>query len=224
MDRHTLRYWLASVAGFYVLVVVSAIILHSNGMKYAYQVLKDFSVVLLAIPAGWLAECFRRRSEFVKCVREVYALANAVTQKLVQYTFAQSPSRENFSELQRELSKCIDDARTVFKNIGKTANSRGLFPLEGLKTQREWLDHVGFEGNFRKDQAAVMRRSVIWLWQNTLRDPLLFELDRFEPKIKRSVYIERTGWPRPPARSRVEVEVAVVPRAELRSGDLGGGS
>src|SRR6478735_9313186 len=69
-----------------------------------YKIYKDMSILIIAVPAAYLAYSFQRRTEYMKTLKDLwYHMIDAV-QMSIQYTFDQSPSHESYSEILFKLS------------------------------------------------------------------------------------------------------------------------
>lgn len=167
------------IAGFVFLLIAASVCkfrLHSDD---GYILIKDFSPLLIAIGAAYLAYCFQRRQAFLVSLRDLWKEMVEAKGELVEYTHNPAPDQAAFNKAHRALSKSIDSVRGVYKNVGETEENIGLYPLEPLHDMRRVLDELGF-ANATPDKQCAARRQIIRSW-NALRWAFLKEFSTPEP-------------------------------------------
>ena len=167
------------MAGFALLLVVAIVCrfyLHSEG---GYSTIKDFSPLLIAIGAAYLAYCFQRRQAFLVSLRDLWKELVEAKGELAEYTHNPEPDQAAFSKAHRALSKAIDSVRGVYKNVGETEERIGLYPFEPLHDMRKVLDELGFN-DATPDRRQAARTRFIRSW-NALRWAFLKEFSTPEP-------------------------------------------
>jgi len=139
-----------------------------------YMVLKDFSSIIVAIPAAYLVYCFQRRQAFLVSLRDLWKEMVDAKGELIQYTNDSCPDQAAFGKAHDKLSKATDLVRGVYRNVGETERNIGLYPFEPLHDMRKCLDRLGFK-SVTPDQQTQARLEFVSSW-NALRREFLREL------------------------------------------------
>jgi hypothetical protein len=142
-----------------------------------YSTFKDFSALLIAIPAAWLASCFSRRSAFLAKLDELWLQMVEAKSRCVRFTF--EPTNDTYVEAWLSLSGAIDSMRSVYRNVKETKSEIGWFPYQPLHDMRGILQagRAGLIGGEPARKAAAqkaMRGELIAAW-NGLRSKYLLE-------------------------------------------------
>ena len=180
MTKARLRANVLLVISGFALLLVAAIVckfyLHSED---GYSTIKDFSSLLIAIGAAYLAYCFQRRQAFLVSLRDLWKELVEAKGELIEYTHNPNPDQVAFSKAHRALSKAIDTVRGVYRNVGETEDEIGLYPFEPLHDMRKVLDELGF-GKATPDKRRAARLRFLRSW-NALRWAFLKEFSTPEP-------------------------------------------
>lgn len=143
-----------------------------------YSLLKEFTAVIIAIPAAWLAYCFNRRNSFLIVLNDLWKGMVISKNLCIKYTFDPSPS--NYIDAWLSLSSSIDSMRSVYRNVNESEHNLGYFPFEPLHDMRKTLEalkrQLEDEGtkNSRKTLRSEARARLIDSW-NGLRSRFLLE-------------------------------------------------
>jgi hypothetical protein len=148
-----------------------------------YSSIKDFSSLIIATGAAYLAYCFQRRQAFLISLRELWKEMIEAKGELIEYTHNPQPDRAAFRNAHRALSKAIDSVRGVYRNVGETEHQIGLYPFEPLHDMRKALDELGFSDS-RPEKREATRRRIVQAW-NALRWAFLKEFSA--PQAARSI-------------------------------------
>ena len=193
MTRKTLNKRIKTVLVIYCIAVITAISLRvafpdeKGTPSIAYQTYKDLIPFLLAIPAAWLGYCFQRRSSYLAALRQLWGQLIPAVQTAIQFTHLQNPTKEDFSNVQKELSIVTDSLRGVFENI-PNRDPVGLYPYENLKQIQKIVSWLYLETQNSADEKYWARRMVKTLWAS-MHHMLLLEFDR-ETKALKSINLD----------------------------------
>lgn len=179
--------WLGFVAVVYCLV---AYFDSSLGKHKLTKVIKDILPLALAVPTALIAYAFSRRNSYLVALREFWQQLVPTIHSAVQYTHLPNPSQTDYRSIMVKLSSAIDLMRGVFSNISAKDGNIGLFPHENLKDIHSIISWLGFEKDFRKDDAGNARRCIIALWQEMFH-AMLNEFDRDVPVTPISKYLHK---------------------------------
>ena len=161
--------------------------------------------LLIALPAAWLVECFRRRKAYNDEVSDLYKTVVEDVQCALRYTRRRDPTASEYYDALQKLSCSIDKLRAHFKNYKFEDYEPGLYPVEGLKTTYAWIEHLGGgEGWLGEKTANDTRSAILFIWQNKIREPLLSELKRIELTKRASPYLGDEDWRAPPSKAFAE--------------------
>ena len=143
-----------------------------------YSFLKDFSAVIIAIPAAWLAYCFNRRNSFLTTLNDLWK--GMVTSKNLCVKYTLYPSTETYVDAWLSLSSSIDSMRSVYRNVGEDKSSIGFFPFEPLHDMRKILERLKIQlddettRHSRKQLREDARTKLLEAWDG-LRSRFLLE-------------------------------------------------
>jgi hypothetical protein len=177
-----------------------------------YSTFKDFSALLIAIPAAWLASCFSRRNGFLARLDELWLQMVEAKSRCIKFTF--EPTQATYVEAWLSLSGAIDSMRAVYRNVEETKSDVGWFPYEPLHDMRKILESgrgrllAGGEPARKAAAQAKMRDELIAAW-NGLRSKYLLEFGAPTPSepITSFNYVDpRRRWS--PAQPKVTGVVA----------------
>lgn len=150
---------------------------------------KSLVPLIVAVPSAVLAGAFQRRVSYVNALRDLWKQLVPAIQEAIQYTYLAKPSQSQFAAVQIHLSTVIDALRGVFKNIGESNDSNGLFPYEGIKDIQKIISGLKFDDDFENDFSAKNARNcIVKLWKE-MHQALLAEFDREEPVNPISRYL-----------------------------------
>jgi hypothetical protein len=147
--------------------------------EISYSIIKDFTPLLIAVAAAYLAYCFQRRQAFLVSLRDLWKEMVDAKNELIEYTHNANPDQPNFRKAHRALSKSIDLVRGVYKNVDETDEQLGLYPFEPLHDMRRSLDTLGFIDVTHEKQLEA-RNEIMRSW-NALRYVFLKEFSTPEP-------------------------------------------
>lgn len=189
MTRKKLKNVLLAVIAVYTLVLTLGIAIYyldNSCKKIHYQIYKDLIPFTIAIPAAYLGFCFQQRSSFLQSLRLLWSNLILAVNDAIQYTHLEEPTVDQFSKTMTALSKCIDEVRGVYKNLGETPNEIGLYPFECLKDILKVISKLGYNKIDTDKKAARAEINECW---REMRQSFLAEFDRSEPTKFHSPYV-----------------------------------
>lgn len=152
-----------------------------SGNKVYYSLFKDLFPVIITIPLAYLGFCFQRRSNFMIALRTLWGNLIHSVNIAISYTYNQNNSQENYLEALFELSKSIDEVRSVYKNLDEDEKQIGHYPFESLKTIYKIIESLGY-GEMEGKQMEIERQKIRSNWKQ-IRQTFLTEFDRSEPTV-----------------------------------------
>ncbi len=155
-----------------------------------YSTYKDMIPFIIAIPAAWLGYCLQRRSSYLQQLRILWSTLVKAVLKANQYTYIESPSREQYSETLCCLSAAIEETRGVFMNRGEKDNKIGFYPFEPIKDIFGLISDLDCDKQFTAVERKETRNKIYVLWADMRRE-LLKEFDREVPTFS------HTHWDQP---------------------------
>jgi hypothetical protein len=188
MNRHRLLLITSLVMAIYAVAIIIGFFL-SNYYSDLYRVYKDLALLIIAVPAAYLAYSFQRRTEYLKTLRDLWSHMISAVQNAIEYTHTSNPSEKLYSETLLELNIVIDQVRGVFKNADEKNGSIGLYPFEPLKGIRKEIKNLGWE-DVSFDRKRDTRRKIINQWKE-LRYSFLREFDRDFATYPSSEYLSQ---------------------------------
>lgn len=197
MTRLQYKFNFYGVIFFYVIALLFFFLVDPNGDLS--KRLKNALPFFIVLPVGWLAECYRRRAAYQNSVMSAYIALVEDVQLAIHYTYRNYPKEDDYHAARMAISSSIDKLRAHFLNFKQKNDQVGLYPLEGIKTIYKWIEYVGYDGNWKGEEASEQTRSaIIFVWSQKVRDPLLNELDRFKLEKEASPYLGDKNWQLPP--------------------------
>jgi hypothetical protein len=152
-----------------------------SGNKLYYSLFKDLFPVIITIPLAYLGFCFQRRSNFMVALRTLWGnLINSVN-LAISYTYHHNNTKEKYLEVLYELSKSIDEVRSVYKNLHEDEKQIGHYPFESLKTIYKIIESLNYEDSDIK-KLEIEREKIRTHWKQ-IRQTFLAEFDRSEPTV-----------------------------------------
>lgn len=182
MTKRLLQRRLVLIVGALILLVVLGASARALGLSDAYEVLKDFSVPLVAVAAAVLAHLFQRRATFLSVLSEQWSEMVEAKAAVVRYCEAaqcRTPDTDEYFDTHALLSQVIDEMRVVYRNVGETSELVGFYPyspLHHIRLQFETLDPRAEN----KGDPAVIAEEVREAF-NAIREHFLDEFDPPEP-------------------------------------------
>lgn len=190
MTRRRLHNIIIIITIIYILCIVCGILLRifdNSKDQIIYETFTDLIPLIFAIPLGYLGFCFQRRNNFMSSLKELWKNMIFALNETLEYTHKDKISNVEYERTLKELSKVIDELRGVYKNIGESQESKGLYPFEPIKSIRKEIEKLGF-GDIDKVKAKEARQIIIGNWKS-IRNEFLHEFDRYEPTKPVSKYI-----------------------------------
>lgn len=129
------------------------------------------------------------RVEFLQSLRNYYFSLSHAVNTAIQYTHNENPSQDKFDEVCILLRQSIDNLRSFYTNIKSQPEDNGLYPFEPVKDIYQTFRHLGY-GNLGQDKRKISR-DAMWKNWNSMRDALLADFDRSEPKEPVSRYLRK---------------------------------
>lgn len=148
--------------------------------KELFQTFRDFILLLVAIPATLLADYFQKRNNFEDALRVVWSNILQSVNAARQYTYRKESTEDQFRLILLDLSKSIDEVRSVYKNLGESKTNVGFYPFESLKIIYTTIENLGY-GKLEEEKANATREELDHYWRN-FKEVFLWEFDRPEPE------------------------------------------
>lgn len=167
---------------FYVAAIAVGVALRINDSKdgIIYSTYKDLLPLIIAVPAAYLAYSFQRRNGYVQALRKLWSDLIAAVQSARTYTYAPSPTYEQYAETIAKLSIVIEEARGVFCNIKATGTTDGWYPFEPIKEIHDDIRDLGYGEKISSTAQKQVRDDINKRWK-LVRTQLLREYDRYVP-------------------------------------------
>ncbi len=188
------------VAGLVVLIAVAlAARLFGKGTwaEGLYDVIRDTSVLLVAVIAAYLAYIYQKRTTFLQNLRDQWYEIVGAKAELIYYCHLEQPTVEDYLIAARELSECIDTMRIVYANVGETDALIGLYPYSPLHHMRLTMESLDPRKGTPTTLQRFEARGEIWDAFNAIREHFLDEFDIDEPSrpilIHRMKRLKRDG-------------------------------
>jgi hypothetical protein len=161
------------IAAFAILFATAVAFKYGLDQGPVYDTIKDFSPLIIATGAAYLAYCFQRRQTFLTSLRELWKEMIEAKGELIEYTHNNNPDQAAFGKAHRALSKSIDSVRGVYRNVGENGQVIGLYPFEPLHDMRKALEALGYTQT-SPDLRRETREKIMDSW-NALRWAFLQE-------------------------------------------------
>ncbi|MCI5141812.1 MAG: hypothetical protein D3909_08830 [Candidatus Electrothrix sp. ATG1] len=145
-----------------------------------YNTYKDLIPFVIILPATWLGYCLQQRISYMQQLRIIWSNLVATIQSANQYTFLESPTTEQYSEILKQISISIDEIRGVFENLYVTDDDVGLYPFEPLKDVWQEIARISPDNTLSTEERKRIRRTVFSKWKE-MRIEFLKEFDRHVP-------------------------------------------
>jgi len=179
MTRNSLRKRLQQVIALVCLFIIGGGFLFYLD-RDLFQTFRDFILLLVAIPAALLTDYFQKRNNFEEALRNLWSQISESVNEAKQYTFRKDTSEDEYRRILVNLSRSIDEVRSVYKNLGETKSNTGFYPFESLKIIYVQLENLGF-GRLDESLAKATRDEIDHYWKN-FKEVFLWEFDRPEPE------------------------------------------
>ena len=171
------------VAGLVLLIAV-ALAAKLSGIDWAldlYDVIRDTSVLLVAVIAAYMAYIYQKRTTFLQNLRDQWYEIVGAKAELIYYCHLEKPTVEDYLLAARELSECIDTMRIVYANVGETDALIGLYPYSPLHHMRKVMESLDPRVATPTAEQRFAARGEIWDAFNAIREHFLDEFDIEEP-------------------------------------------
>ncbi|MGB3226932.1 MAG: hypothetical protein WBB02_03075 [Saprospiraceae bacterium] len=165
----------------FVIIGLALYYLDNTADKIHYHLFKDLFPILITIPLAYLGFCFQRRSSFMQALRLLWGNLIYSVNKAISYTQNQNNSKEKYLDVLFELSKSIDEVRSVYKNLDEGEKQTGHYPFESLKTIYKIIESIGY-GELDPQKLKKERTTIQANWKQ-IRKTFLAEFDRSEPTV-----------------------------------------
>ncbi|MEX6689702.1 hypothetical protein QTN47_19510 [Danxiaibacter flavus] len=190
MTRKQLKRTIIAVITLYAIALFGGLIIYfrdETEKKINYQVFKDLIPLIIAIPAAYLGFCFQRRSSFLQSLRLLWTNIIGSVNAAIQYTNFTETTDKQYCEILLQLSRCIDEVRGVYKNLGEKKNEIGYYPFECLKEIHKLVSELGY-GKLDATKSKDARERIKHCWKD-LKVSFLSEFDRSEPTVFNSPFV-----------------------------------
>jgi hypothetical protein len=145
-----------------------------------FEAFRDIILLLIAIPAALLTDYFQKRNNFEAALRVLWSNILSSVNEARQYTYRQTATEDEYRRIVVNLSKSIDEMRSVYKNLGESKSNIGYYPFESLKIIYQIFFDIGF-GELENEKSEQARAQMDHYWKN-FKDSFLWEFDRPEPE------------------------------------------
>lgn len=147
-----------------------------------YEYLRDMALVLVTVIAAFLANVFRKRSNFIENLEEEWR--GIVRTKMALYAYCQRPypSTDDYVAAFGRISEAIDNMRIVYRNAGETRDFIGLYPYAPLHDMRRALQSIDprKKANVTAEDRKLAQDAILESFY-ALRESFLEEMDLPEP-------------------------------------------
>ena len=126
---------------FAYLLAITALYLYSSSVPK--DLLRDTTVIIVAIAAAWLSYCISRRSSYLEYLRSVWHQLVVAVHDCIAYTRLNSPTPTDHAKVLRTMRIMIDELRGTFMNIKETERDIGLYMFEDIKCIYDEIDQLG---------------------------------------------------------------------------------
>lgn len=151
-------------------------------LKDAYEFLRDMSLLIATGGVAYVANVYQKRSSFIEALKEEWRDIIAAKSALFSYTQLERPTLEQYLATFCRLSETIDNMRSVYQNVGETADLIGIYPYAPLHDMRRALQTLDPRKAPNADaEARNLARDAILQSFYALRETFLEELDLEEP-------------------------------------------
>jgi hypothetical protein len=143
-----------------------------------YSLLKDMSPLLLGILAVFLTSWYQQRMAFLQAMRALWS--HMIEAKVGMLAYAATPARTDdaYRSAYHQISRAIDEMRTVYRNVGENESYVGWYPYEPLNDMRKAFEELRRDSS---DRAAERARDKIEASWAALRWRFLEEFGAPEP-------------------------------------------
>lgn len=157
-----------------------------------YEYLKDMSLLIATGGVAYLGNIYQKRSSFIESLKEEWRDVLHAKSAVLEYTHLPSPTTQDYVRAFNVLSETIDNMRTVYRNVGETAELVGLYPYEPLHDMRRVFQTLNPKkaSEITEDQQKLVRDSFLQAFY-ALRERFLEELDLEEPTAPLLVFASR---------------------------------
>lgn len=190
MTRKQLKGTIIAVISLYAIALIGGLVIYfrdDTDKKVNYQIFKDLIPLIIAIPAAYLGFCFQRRSSFLQSLRLLWTNIIAAVNGAIQYTNFPETTDKQYAETLLQISRCIDEVRGVYKNLGEKKGETGYYPFECLKEIHKLVSELGY-GKLDATNSRDSRERIKHCWKD-LKVSFLSEFDRSEPTIFSSPFV-----------------------------------
>lgn len=156
--------------------------LEHDALFATYEYLKDMSLLIATGGVAYLGNIYQKRSSFIDSLKEEWRDVLKAKSAVLAFTHFETPTTEQYLGAFNILSETIDNMRTVYRNVGETAELVGLYPYACLHDMRRVLQTLNptkgdavTEGDRKRVRDAVLQAFY------ALRERFLEELDLEEP-------------------------------------------
>jgi hypothetical protein len=186
MTRRQLGRRLIAAALVLTAIVVAAVLLQLNRMpligrhdeNVGYGLIKDMSPLLLGIVAVLLTSWYQQRMAFLQAMRALWS--HMIEAKVAMLAYAATPTKtdDEYRLAFHQVSRAIDEMRTVYRNVGESETHIGWYPYEPLNDMRKTFEALRGDTS---DSAAERARNEIETSWAALRWRFLEEFGAPEP-------------------------------------------
>jgi len=195
MNRKTLRRTLRRVYWLLGLVLVICFVAKSGDhipglagsgvekvLKDGYELLRDMSLLIATAGVAYITNVFQKRNTFVDALRQEWREIVQTKSALFAYTHIEQPAYDDYIVTFCKLSETIDNMRTVYRNVGETADLVGLYPFTPLHDMRRVLQTLDprKHPDVTAEERGIARDAILQSFY-ALRETFLEELDLEEP-------------------------------------------
>ncbi len=150
--------------------------------KDLYDYLRDMALVFVTVVAAFLANVFRKRSNFIGNLAEEWRGIVRTKTALHAYCQRPYPSTDDYVAAFGRISEAIDNMRIVYRNAGETPELVGLYPYAPLHDMRRALQSIDprKKTNVTQEDRRLAQEAILQSFY-ALRENFLEELDLAEP-------------------------------------------
>jgi hypothetical protein len=153
-------------------------LLGARDERVGYGLVKDVSPLLLGILAVFLTSWYQQRMAFLQALRALWS--HMIEAKVAMLAYAATPTKTDdaYREAYRQISRAIDEMRTVYRNVGESDRYIGWYPYEPLNDMRKAFEDLRADAGDGATERASERIEASW---SALRWNFLAEFGAPEP-------------------------------------------
>jgi len=150
-------------------------------LKDTYEFLRDMALLIATGGVAYITNVFQKRHTFLESLKEEWRDIIAAKSELLRFMYKDAPTHDDYVRAYTCLSETIDNMRTVYRNVGESDDSIGLYPYAPLHDMRRVPQPLDPRKATSTPESRKLARDTMLQSFYALRDGYLEELDLEEP-------------------------------------------